>query len=253
MAETKEHTKTLTLQEHEAKGLVDGSVTMLWRPCPRVHESERKPGVYLKLRGRAGMRTVYDTNERREDVVKDGRVVSSRDYALPLETWLAGFTPFKARSVIACRETWGEADKAAVILGSGEPHEGTRLAYRASERDRSICRWRSATSMPRWAVRTHLRVVSVVCKRVQDVTEEEAKAWGCICDSAAAWGGGGFDGTSEGPYRWAVNHGHRADFANRWRKLYPSHPVEHFAFGFTVEPIASPALAVAAASVKEGE
>lgn len=39
-------------------------------------------------------------------------------------------------------------------------------------------KWRSARSMPLWAVRSHLRIEAVACKRVQDVTEEEIVASG---------------------------------------------------------------------------
>lgn len=39
-------------------------------------------------------------------------------------------------------------------------------------------KWRSADTMPDWAIHFRPTVGEVRCKRAQDVTEEEAKAWG---------------------------------------------------------------------------
>jgi len=42
--------------------------------------------------------------------------------------------------------------------------------------------WCPARSMPPWAVRTHLRVESIACKRLQEVTEEECRLYGATHD-----------------------------------------------------------------------
>lgn len=68
-------------------------------------------------------------------------------------------------------EEWG--DKLADIWATLSDPANYAIDSRAADR-----RWRSAAIMPRWASRTTLRVVSVVVKRVGEVTEEEARAWG---------------------------------------------------------------------------
>jgi len=45
-----------------------------------------------------------------------------------------------------------------------------------SKDDRMVKRYRSALSMPRWATRTSLGLTSIVLKRLNDITEIEAKA-----------------------------------------------------------------------------
>jgi len=43
-------------------------------------------------------------------------------------------------------------------------------------------RFRAARTLPAWAVRTHLRVKSIACKRIQEVTEEECRLYGATHD-----------------------------------------------------------------------
>jgi hypothetical protein len=54
--------------------------------------------------------------------------------------------------------------------------------------DPRVCRWRSARYLPRWASRLLLEVVSVRVERLQEITEEDAKAEGVV-RSVSMWSG----------------------------------------------------------------
>jgi len=84
--------------------------------------------------------------------------------------------PYQARwkrmgSIMYCRETWLYR------------HKHDRYYYKADWPDHEPYAhdgWKSPVTMPREASRIWLEVTDVVCKRVQDITEEEAKEHGCI-------------------------------------------------------------------------
>lgn len=74
------------------------------------------------------------------------------------------------------RETWG--------LWDTDPKDGperAKIFYRATDenrRDLRYQRWRPSIHMPRWASRINLEITNIRIERVQDITEEDAKAEG---------------------------------------------------------------------------
>lgn len=80
------------------------------------------------------------------------------------------------------RETFGYEIRSV----GGTPHE--QIAYRASKPDAVRCydcngmekpmKWRPSIHMPRWASRITLEVTDVRVERLQDISEEDAKAEG---------------------------------------------------------------------------
>lgn len=69
------------------------------------------------------------------------------------------------------RETW------APCIG-GPCHPDNPTLYRATEPDADKLTWKPSIHMPRWASRLTLEVVAVRVERLQEISEEDAKAEG---------------------------------------------------------------------------
>lgn len=91
--------------------------------------------------------------------------------------------PYGAPGDLWVRETWGQADSNhdEWSFHRGKAREGLPVLYRADEcwRDEpDDAYWRPSILMPRWACRLVLEVTDVRVERLQDITEEDARAEG---------------------------------------------------------------------------
>lgn len=113
---------------------------------------------------------------------------------------------------------WVREAHAFDLCEDSEGNAADRVLYRADHNGTAPLRWRPSIHMPRWASRLTLRVTDVRVERVQDITEEDARAEGArelpLQEGApGAWWR--FPDTGMGPHRSA-----RAAFADLWRDTY---------------------------------
>lgn len=81
------------------------------------------------------------------------------------------------------RETWAQEDARDLGLGASQ------TLYRATASDAEaalVQRWRPSIHMPRWASRLTLEVTSVRVERLQDITEDDARAEGAAAEPSEA-------------------------------------------------------------------
>jgi hypothetical protein len=85
--------------------------------------------------------------------------------------------PYQVGDILWVRETWAQHD--------GQPYADGQsdmvTVYRADACDLTLAmidKWRPSIFMPRWASRITLRVTGVKVERVQEISEEDAKAEG---------------------------------------------------------------------------
>ena len=88
--------------------------------------------------------------------------------------------PYAVGERVWCKETWRESGNNMMADGSIPKTNicvsGQGAVYRAdADWDGP---WRSATQMPRWASRLSVEFTSVRCERLQQITEEDARACG---------------------------------------------------------------------------
>lgn len=73
------------------------------------------------------------------------------------------------------KETWQHEDGSCDDHKCGQP---THIFYKATESYPESMKWRSSIYMPRWASRITIEITSVRVQRVQEISEEDARAEG---------------------------------------------------------------------------
>jgi len=155
----------LCLHEFEVKGILDGTITEIWRP---VKPQPRETSEWLDVDPKCN----FDWNS----------CYCGIDY-------IKSKSPFGSVGTrITGKETWGLNKEGGVeykedsINGvflhctSGGPDiDGTCQEYWNECID-----WKSSVIMPSWASRITLITLDVICKLARDITEEEAGAAGFI-------------------------------------------------------------------------
>lgn len=95
----------------------------------------------------------------------------------PLGAWLEWCPHGKPGERLWVRETWAPYDQLAI-----RTQERAGIFYRADDEKKHDTdgAWKSSMFMPRWASRILLEIAEVRVQRLQDITEADAWAEGCI-------------------------------------------------------------------------
>lgn len=97
-------------------------------------------------------------------------------------------------------------------------------AYRASGDDNEYvdpdgyfhCKWKTSIHMPRWASRILLEITAVRVERLQDISEEQARAEGYPAERECETGSSGLDAWLWFRSLWGEINGPEAFTANPW-------------------------------------
>lgn len=118
-----------------------------------------------------------------------------------------GKCPYIPGDLLWVRETWSHTGQGVWKVSDVYQALGGDIVYRADEDNGSIGYFPSI-HMPRWASRLTLRVTNIRAERLQDISEEDARAEGC----AVQWSGD----MNDGPDKFADEV-----FREIWEELYP--------------------------------
>lgn len=186
------------------RAILDGRKTVTRRPVKSLHVGDLNVFAYDATRG------LWEGG-----VYGDGGAVAHGE-------WVR--CPYgQAGDRLWVRETWtaytkqGETDECDEIeCAPAEMPEryGTTIADVVYAADETSCpkRWRPGIHMPRWASRITLAVTSVGVERLQDITEEDARAEGVEAFQADPEGDCWTDGK------------HRTAFEHAWNSIYGWEP-----------------------------
>lgn len=104
------------------------------------------------------------------------------------DSWARDFSPFgQPGDQLWVREAHAIVPSTAYRCSSGvhqivNPGDADMCAIYAAEWERSAPKWKPSIHMPRWASRITLEITGVRVERLQAISEEDAKAEGCVGD-----------------------------------------------------------------------
>jgi hypothetical protein len=131
------------------------------------------------------------------------------DYGNGVKQWT--ISPLGARLWV--RETWShdapDLDTCRAADEDALPGTGYGPYYRATEVAPDTLKWRPSIHMPRWASRITLEITEVRVQRVQDITDADAEAEGCLGGSMT-YPGQAFENL------WCEIYGHESWTSNPW-------------------------------------
>ena len=115
----------------------------------------------------------------------DGNLEPKAGYSVGDRLWVRETWAHDAQALETCRVVFEDAYPGGITYG---PY------YRATETAPDTLRWRSPIHMPRWASRLTLTVTAVKVERLQDLSEDDARAEGIAFS---------IDRDPIGPCKWA--------------------------------------------------
>lgn len=127
--------------------------------------------------------------------------------------------PYHPGDILYVRETWCKYDDDHIIEGRKYAYKADASPISEEARKKFGYRWRPSIHMPKEAARIWLRVVGVQLERLQDITENGAKAEGAIDNR-------GFIHSPENEYNRI--HTARAHFAEIWNSTIKKSDIDHY-------------------------
>lgn len=147
--------KSIILKPHEAAALARGETITIWRAVKPQPE-------------------FCGANGEQRDINQWGWMTDESPSFLPVSKC----NPFPLNVPLLGKETWAPNGVGRIIAAALHAKEQPMAYYRASHDGVAAWRWRSATSMPEWAVRTLVTLSNVWVSRPCDVTGRDAKMMG---------------------------------------------------------------------------
>ena len=127
--------------------------------------------------------------------------------------------PYHPGDILYVRETWCKYDDDHIIEGRKYAYKADASPISEEARKKFGYRWRPSIHMPKEAARIWLRVVGVQLERLQDITENGAKAEGAIDNR-------GFIHSPENEYNRI--HTAREHFAEIWNSTIKKSDIDHY-------------------------
>lgn len=127
--------------------------------------------------------------------------------------------PYHPGDILYVRETWCKYDDDHIIEGRKYAYKADASPISEEARKKFGYRWRPSIHMPKEAARIWLRVVDVRLERLQDITENGAKAEGAIDNK-------GFIHSPENEYNRI--HTAREHFAEIWNSTIKKSDIDRY-------------------------